>query len=94
LFLSHGLNVFFIVFAALLSIMFAGYVVLTFKFARPFFEKLFEHGSQAEWALYSFGIVLSFCCYNGLANHTRKHLEYCFAAAVYTLECLPFCVMP
>ena len=38
----------------------AVYCFFLFKFGRGFLSKLFEHGRQAEWSLYSLGAVFSY----------------------------------
>jgi len=64
--IPYGENTAALVLLISLLSMFAVYVALMIKFGRRLFEKLFEYGSQKEWALYSFGAMFSIAAITAL----------------------------
>lgn len=53
-------NIYYMVLVVTTIAVYAVYGVAMFKFGRRFMERLFESGRQAEWVLYSLGVMFSF----------------------------------
>jgi len=82
IFIGHGEHVSALVLFILLSSLLVTYAALMFRFGKRFFQRLFEHGKSTEWALYSFGAMLS------IAAVTALHMTSNNATAIGLLVAL------